>query len=63
MNEKDLKEFKEMRASFQKVVDVLDHVIEMSERENKGETVDEKELATAIGEMTMAILNLKKLDM
>ena len=63
MNEKDLKEFKEMRASFQKVVDVLDHVIEMSERENRGEEVDEKELATAIGEMTMAILNLKKLDM
>lgn len=63
MNEKDLKEFKEMRASFQKVVDVLDHVIEMSERENKGEKVDEKELATAIGEMTMAILDLKKLDM
>ena len=63
MDEKDLKEFKEMRAGFQKVVDVLDNIIEMSERENRGEKVDDKELATAIGEMTMAIINLKKLDM
>lgn len=35
MNEKDLKELKEMRASFQKVVDVLGHVIEMSEKKTK----------------------------
>jgi hypothetical protein len=62
MNEKELRETKEMRDSFQKVVDVLNNVIDMAERENNGEEIDSKELATAIGEMTMAILNLNKLD-